>query len=148
MIRRVLMCLAMAVGPESLSAQQPTPPESLLAYTARVRFLAPELFDRWRTGETAAILSSQDRTCMMVVYTRPVIGEQLLFFSNIERLQVSSIYNGKFRPGWRMPVYGPGSDTTGEEWLEVPLDSLRATELPCTRDDAMGRSPPPDTTES
>ena len=50
---------------------------------------------------------------------------------SIERLQVSSIYDGRHTPGQVTVFYTAEADTTGEEWIDVEMDDLRADDSEC-----------------
>ena len=147
--RNIVAFLASLLAPGALLLAQKTP-ETVLAYDARVRvILKPEiaffgqgLDARWVTGQ---ILGGSRRcafftpdSLQMTPLGTIVPGisgafapRLLIEFSRIERIQVSSIYDGQFVSGGSQRFYSEGADLSGETWIDVPRESLRMDRTLC-----------------
>ena len=104
--------------------------------------LAPQLADRWHTGRIigqGCIAFAPDS--VTVIDLRPdlppdVLASQLAVpLKDILRLRVRTKYDGRFVAGGPSRTYTRGASLDGEEWHEVPMDSVRLDDVECGRAD-------------
>ena len=124
--------------------------EPVLAFRARVQVMfdtsftrrAPDLADRWHTGRIIGqrcIAFAPDS--VIVTDLRPdlppdVSAPQLAVpLRDILRLRVSTKYDGRFVPGGPSRTDERGASIDGEEWVELPMDSVRLDDLGCGGED-------------
>lgn len=111
----------------SASHSQEPPQDFPVANAARVRIQILSLPDQWYVGEAGGTAD-----CFAVVLKQlNEIGAARVAVEKIRRLQVSSIFDGKFDADGKRRIYTPGADTTGERWIEVDVAVLRELSTGC-----------------
>ncbi len=141
--RTTILLLFAAVCP----AAAQTDTTAVLATFARVRILVPqwtalseELGTRWHTGMVVGGVAHCIRVSPDSVTLRdldptipprtrlPALGVP---FDMIARIQVSSLYDGRYVQGQRARVYERGADVTEEQWIELSVDSVMRDPSSC-----------------
>jgi hypothetical protein len=130
---RVLLAAALlAAAPAAAAGQaaRAAAPAPQPAYGARVQIMSPRLGTGWHTGVVGRV-----GACLAVMIQREG-GESPAFtavrFDEVDRLRMSSRYDGRPDAAGRPAEYRPGLDTTGERWIEVAVQPLRARYGDCT----------------
>jgi hypothetical protein len=114
-------------GKVRLAQAQPAP-AAPPAMQARVRVVVPQLGPGWRTGMLNA--TRQAPPCYLVLLFHPGRSRQVaatVYLGAVSRIQVSSLYPGT---GASDPDPGAGG-YDGEQWREVPLDSMKTSGQNC-----------------
>jgi hypothetical protein len=111
----VLLAVSAAAGGRAPSARAD---ESIPEIGARVRAQVSGLWPGWHMGMFSRLCV--EPPCYRVLLFGPTrIVERMLSISEIERLQVSSLYDGRTRLAPADPVEWTYA---GETWREVPID--------------------------
>lgn len=141
--RTTILLLFAAVCP----AAAQTDTTAGLAHFARVRILVPqwtalseELGTKWHTGMVVGggahcIMVSPDSVSMRdldpTIPPRTPLPPLGVSFDMIARIQVSSLYDGRYVQGQRARVYERGADVTEEQWIELSVDSVMRDPSSC-----------------
>ncbi|NIM48721.1 MAG: hypothetical protein GTO22_05605 [Gemmatimonadales bacterium] len=143
-MRRALAAVALlTVLPAPAVAQAQQWPDAIVYSGARVRVQFRDqgyLGVLWWTGITATSTAGCLEVVVDSLAVETVGGEPLIRFAPepdpahrarfpfraVTRMQVSSLYHGRWDPGREPKRYAPGASLEGEEWLEVSLTQMRA----------------------
>ena len=124
MLKRAMLGLILLI-PATAAAQE-NQDEPVVASGARVQIQSPHLAAGWHEG------TMMGGRCLSVgMPSDPGTLRRMYLLVSIERLQVSSIYDGRHTPGQVTVFYTAEADTTGEEWIDVEMDDLRADDSEC-----------------
>jgi hypothetical protein len=120
----LLLAVSAAAGGRAPSARAD---ESIPAIGARVRVQVSGLWPGWHMGMFNRL--RVEPTCYRVLLFGPTrIVERMLSIPEIERLQVSSLFDGRTR----LEPADPDEWTyAGETWRDVSMDPLRKAEQQC-----------------
>ena len=143
----VLLMLATLTGGVATPAVAQETQRSVLASRARVRFQVRSDYEyasafgmRWHTGRVGGgvarcIVVAPDsvtvRDVVLGIAANEPVPQLAVAFEEIARLQVSTIYHGRFVPGAPKTVYEPGADISQEEWIEIAVDSVMRDPTSC-----------------
>ena len=135
MIRTLLAALIFGFGVDGLGAQEiPSDAAPTFKAGARVRAqISASNVDEteWFRGTVASSVEGCGLLVMKDVPSQYVArdGTVLVTFQSIVDLQLSSLYDGHIDPEtFRQRNYTPDKSLEGEEWVDVPVDSLKAAD--------------------
>jgi hypothetical protein len=135
MNRFLLAALMLSFSVGSLIAQE-APTESVPTFKAgarvRAQISAPNVDEtEWFRGTVTSSVEGCGLLVMNDVPSQYVArdGTVLVTFQSIVALQLSSLYDGHIDPEtFRQRNYTPDKSLEGEEWVDVPVDSLKAAD--------------------